>query len=173
MLLNKPACILYILCDHLTQLIHPDRSFRAICPYQTVHTEHIHGIIMGFAALGLHPLPQILIINNVVGSYKPCQIKGLWRRIQSNGPFSGILIYHLQWDMMPSLQNNIWPDLIGNHHTIIGLVHFKSLLQLPLLPHTPTGIMRIAEYCQMNLVFLDPGIHIFKIHSPDSCLVQL
>ena len=52
---------------------------------------HVHLVIMAQLGLLLHPLPEPLVIDDVVGAHQPRQVKGLRGRIDRDRPLPGIL----------------------------------------------------------------------------------
>ena len=75
--LDEGNGVVHVSCDDLPQLVHPLMAFRLVSANQRIHTEYIHGIVMGFASLRLHALAQIFIVYNMIRTNQPCQIEGL------------------------------------------------------------------------------------------------
>ena len=108
----------------------------------------------------------------MVGTDQPCQIESLRWCIKCNGTVLRIFRYGLGRDMLMSFQDQVGPDFIGNNIDIISTVDFHCLLYFPALPDTSTWVMWGTENSCMNVVFSDFFLHIFKIHTPDSILIQ-
>ena len=69
-------------------------------------------------------------------------------------------------------QSQIGPNLVGNDHAIVGLVHFHGLLDFPTFPHAPARIVRAAEHGHVDVMLLELPVHILVIHAPYAALVQ-
>ena len=160
-----------IAADGLPQFLHPFVPFRLISADQGVHRKHIHIIIVRLAAFGTHAVPQVGVINNMVTTHQARQVKGFAGGIQGNGAAAGILADGLGGDVLVAVQNDIRPDFVRNDKTVIGAVDFHRLFQLPALPHAAAGVVRAAEDRHMDVVRLDLGIHILKVHPPHTVFI--
>ena len=52
------------------------------------------------------------------------------------------------------------------------LENFHRLLDLPRLPDTPAGVVRVAENRRMDVMIDDLLFHIFEIHAPDAIFIM-
>ena len=173
MLFDVIICIVHISGQYLTELIYPLSSFFPVCSYKRMHGKHIHGIIMAFAAACHNSVTKIGIIDHVITSNQTGQIECLAWRIQCDGPLLCVLAYRLGRCVVISFQNQIRPDLVGNNNTVVCLIDFHGLFDFFRLPDSSGRVVWITEHCDMDLVCLDFGIHIFIVHPPDSFFILL
>ena len=108
----------------------------------------------------------MLIINDVIASYKSCQIKSFTWCIKSHCTLLCIFRHTLGWNMLMSGCNNIRPDFIRDNHYVMLFVDFHCLFNLPTFPNTTTWVMRRTEDCCMDLILYDLLFHIIKVHTP-------
>ena len=171
MFLNIIACKLHVLGEHLAKFIHPLIAFWLVRTNQRIHGQHIHLIIMTQAGFLVHSVTQPGIIDNMVASDQPGQVKGFGRRIHGNGAVSRILRNHLGRDMFIFPKDQIGPDLIGNHIHIMFLEKLHSFFQFPTLPDATCWIMGTAHNAGVNVIFHNLLFHVGKVHAPYIFLV--
>ena len=135
--------------------------------------EHVAVVIMAQAALVHHPVPEILVVNNMVGAHQPCQGEGLAGGIEGDGALSGVGRDALGGDVPVAGHDNVGPDLVGDHQAVVGGIDLHGLLDLPPLPHSAAGVVGGAEDGHVDTVFLQLPVHVLIVHAPDACLVPL
>ena len=126
---------------------------------------------MGLAALGNHAVTDGGVIDDMVAAHQTGQVEGLGGSIDSDSAHPCILADGLGGNVLVAFQNDIRPDLIRDHDTVVCLVDFHGLLDLPAFPDTAAGIVRAAEHGNVDVVCLDLGIHILVVHPPDTVFI--
>ena len=159
--------------EHLFEFVEPLMPLRLVGTDKRMHGKHVHLVIVGLRALGHDPVAQHGVIDNVVAAHEPGKVEGLAGRVERRGSIACVLADRLGGDVLVIPQSQIGPNLVGNDHAIVGLVHFHGLLDFPTLPHAPARIVRAAEHGHMDVMLLELLIHILVIHAPYAVLVQL
>ena len=172
-LTDEVYCRFLIVRNHFTQRIQPLCALLTVCTHQCMHGQDIHVIVMRHRCFAADSVPQISIINNMIRSYKSCQVKGFAGRIQRNGPIPCVLRNGLCWDVMITGKRQIRPDLIRYDIHIMAGENLHSFFDFPGLPNTSRRIMRRAKNCRMDMVFYDLPFHVFIIHSPNALCIPL
>ena len=167
------AGIAHIFRQHLAEFIHPFISLRLVGADEGMHAQHVHMIVLGAAGFPVDPVPQPGIIDDVIAAHQARQIKGLGGSVQGHRPQSGILADHLGGDVGMSFQDQIRPDLVGDHIHIIFPEQFHGPLQLPSLPDTAAGIVGRTEDGGVDPAFFQFLLHILIIHPPDPFFIPL
>ena len=158
---------------------HGDHFVGPFCPLGTerahegVDGEHVAVVIMAQPALGHHPVPEIFVVDDVVGAHQPRQREGLAGGVEGDGALSGVGRDALGGDVPVAGHNDVGPDFVGDHQAVIGGVDLHGLLDLPPLPHSAAGVVGGAEDGDMDAVFFQLPVHVLIVHTPDACLVPL
>ena len=171
MLCDVIAGVIHIAGNSLTQLIDPLVTFGLVGTDQGVHGQDVHIVIVGLAALGDHAVTDGGVIDDMVAAHQTGQVEGLGGRIDSDSAHPCILADRLGGNVLVAFQNDVRPDFVRDHDTIVCLVDFHGLLDLPAFPDTAAGIVRAAEHGNVDVVCLDLGIHVLVVHPPDAVFV--
>ena len=126
---------------------------------------------MAQGGLLLHPLPNPLVVHNVVCPDQAGQVEGLRGGVEGHGAIPGILRDRLERDVLVPAQDDVRPDLVGNHKNVVFAIQLHDPLQLPSLPHPAAGIVGRAEDCRVNVLLHNFPLHVLKVHAPDTGLV--
>ena len=172
MLRDVGAGKVHIAGDRLAQLVHPLVALRFISADQGVHGKDIHAVVMGEGGLLVHPVPEGFIINDMVAAHQACQVEGLGGRVDRHGAVPGILADALGGHMLIPFQDDVRPDLIGDHHHVVLAAQLHELLHLPAFPDPATGIVGGTEYGGVDSVLRDFLLHVRKVHAVCTVLVQ-
>ena len=107
----------------------------------------------------------------MVAAHQSRQIEGLGGGVQRHGAHFRVLADGLGGDVAISGQQNVAPDLVGNHHDVVLFVQRHGLLDLPTLPDPAAGVVWGTENGGVDVIFHDLLFHVGKIHPPDTLLV--
>ena len=169
--LHKGTCIPDIICQHLAELIDPQRAFRSVSPDQRMHRQHVHRIIVALCRRTPHAVSEIRIINDMIASDESCQIEGLAGREERDCPTARIRTHHLRRYMPVISQNNVRPDLIVDDDHFISPIDLQGIPDLFLCPYPSAWVMRITEDCDMDVILLYFAVHVLIIHPPYAALI--
>ena len=172
MLTDEAAGEVHITGDGLAELIGPVGAFLAVGTQQGVHGHEVHGIIVAERAFLIAEVLQPLVVDDVVAAHQARQVEGLAGGVHGDGPQLGVLGYRLGGDVLVAFQNDVRPDLVGDHIDIVLFVQLHSLLDLPALPDPAGGVVGGTENSGVDLVIQELLLHIGKVHPPDAILVQ-
>ena len=106
------------------------------------------------------------VVDDVVAAHQTRQVEGLAGGIEGDGAHFCILGDTLGGDVLITGQEDIRPDLVGNHKNIVLFVQLHGLLDLPFFPDPSRGVVGGAEDGGVDLVLAELGFHIGKVHSP-------
>ena len=95
MLPDITAGIIDITAQNLAELVHPFLSLRPVGSDQRMHGQHVLTVVMAQSTLLPEPVPEILIVDYMVGAHQPGQVKGFRRSVNRNGTVPGILRHGL------------------------------------------------------------------------------
>ena len=171
MLLDVIAGKVDVAGQHLAELVGPLVALGLVGTDQGVHGENVHHVVVAQAGLLLHAVTPPAVVNDMVAAHQTGQVEGLGGSIDSDSAHPCILADGLGGNVLVAFQNDVRPDLIRNHDTIIRLVDFHGLLDLPAFPDTAAGIVRAAEHGNVDVVCLDLGIHVLVVHPPDTVFI--
>ena len=107
----------------------------------------------------------------MVAAHQSRQIEGLGGGVQRHGAHFRVLADGLGGDVAISGQQNVAPDLVGNHHDVVLFVQRHGLLDLPALPDPAAGVVWGTENGGVDVIFHDLLFHVGKVHPPDTLLV--
>ena len=71
--------------DGLAQLVHPLIPLAPVGAHQGVHAEHVHAVVVGEGGLLLDPVPESLVVNDVVAAHQTRKVKGVVSEIHKVG----------------------------------------------------------------------------------------
>ena len=157
--------------EYPAEFIGPGMTFVRVGADEGMHGEHVHVIVMAAEALPFQAVPKERAVYNMIASDQSGQIEGLAWGVDSDGAHFCILADTLGGDMFMAFQDDVGPDLVGDNHHIIFPEDLHGFFDLPPFPHTAAGIVRTAEDGEMNMVFFDPALHVFVVHTPDSVFI--
>ena len=90
----------HIAGDDILQFLHPFIALRLVSAKQSVHGQHIHGIIVAQSAFLVTTVLEQLVVDDVVAAHQTCQIEGLGGRVQSHGAHGRIFADRLGGDVL-------------------------------------------------------------------------
>ena len=64
------------------------------------------------------------------------------------------------------IHHEVGPDFIGDDSAVVSLVNLHRLCDLVTGPDAATGIMRVAEDRDVDMVLLDLTVHVVVVHAP-------
>ena len=171
MLLDVIAGKVDVAGQHLAELVGPLVALGLVSTDQGVHGEDVHHVVVAQAGLFFHAVTPPAVVNDMVAAHQTGQIEGLGGGIESGGALAGILAHRLGGDVLVSAQDDVRPDLIGDHIHIVLLVQLHGLFQLPALPHTAAGVVGVAHDGGMDLFLFQVLFHVLKVHPPHAVFI--
>ena len=102
---------------------------------QGVHGQHVQGVVVGEGALLVHPVPQGLVVDDVVAADKPRQVEGLRGGVQGHGALA-VSYTHLFNFIVPDMLTNDDPkvrataaEALGNMDNEHASAHLRYYLE--------------------------------------------
>ena len=135
--------------------------------------EDVGVVVVAEAALPQHPLPEILVVDYMVGTHQPCQGKGLAGGVKGYGAFFGVFGDALGGDVLIAGHDDVRPYLVGDDQAVVGGIDLHGPLYLPALPDSAAGVVGGAEDGQMDVMLLYLPVHVLIVHAPYTLFVPL
>ena len=170
---NVVAGPVNVCTQDLGELVHPLVSLRPVRAHERVHGEHVHVVVVALGAARSDAVSQALVVYDVVGANQAGQVEGLARRVESHRAVASIVGDALRGHVPVARQDEVAPDLVGDHHAVVLAVQLHGALDLPALPDAPARVVRRAEHGGVDVVLGELGLHVLEVHPPDAVLVDL
>ena len=154
--------------QHLQQLAEPLLPLLAVRADERVHTEDVHLVVVRQGGLLLHPLAQPVVVDDMIAAHEPRQVEGLAGRIEGHRALPGVLAHALGGHVLIAGEDDVRPDLVGDHIDVVLFHQLHVALHLPALPDAPAGVVRRAEDGRVYVLGDDAPLHVLEVHAPDA-----
>ena len=165
------AGIADVLAQHLAELVHPLVALGTVGAHERVHGEHVHVVVAGLSLDGRYAVAQPAVIYHVVAAHEARQVERLGRRVECHRARAGVGAHALGGDVGVAGQNDIAPNLVGDHVDVVCREERHGPLELGALPHAAGRVVRRAEDRSVDVVLLYLALHVLVVHAPDAGLV--